>query len=126
MALENIGELWRRAGLAQRVVMLGLVLACAGGGFVLVRWASTPSLSLLYSGLDPEEAATIVERVRDAGIAYELKQGGTAVYVPTDKVYSLRLTMASAGLPTGNSAGGYGLWDQEAPFAPSPFSERVR
>lgn len=120
----NISEVWRRASLLQRVVLLGVVLGCVGGGVMLVNWARQPSLALLYSGLSPEEAANIVEKVRDAGVAYELRGGGTAVYVPEGQVYSLRLTMASAGLPAGGNVG-YQILDQES-FGASPFWERVR
>ncbi|MCD6304048.1 MAG: flagellar M-ring protein FliF [Planctomycetes bacterium] len=108
----------------QRVLLLGVLLGCAGGLFVLVNWARRPNMALLYSGLAPEEAATIVEKIRDQGLAYELKQGGTAIYVPQDKVYSLRLTMASAGLPTGDNRG-YQILDQ-GDIGESPFAERVK
>ena len=124
MAFENIGQVWQRASLIQRVLLLGVVLGCAAAGMLLVNWARQPNMALLYSGLDPEEAAGIVEKVRDAGIPYELKQGGTAVYVPEQRVYSLRLTMASAGLPTGENRG-YQILDQHT-IGESPFSERVK
>jgi len=124
VVLENIGQVWRRASMAQRVSLLAIVLGCLGGGALLVNWVRKPSLALLYSGLSPEEAAGIVEKVRDAGIPYDLKGGGTAVYVPEEKVYSLRLTMASAGLAVGDNRG-YQILDQES-FGQSPFSERVK
>jgi len=120
----SIGDLWQRASLLQRVVLLGVVLGCVGGAAVLVNWARQPSLALLYAGLGPEEAAAMVEKIRDAGVEYELKQGGSAIYVAEDKVPSLRLTLASAGLPTGQNPG-YTLIEQDS-FGLSPFTERVR
>jgi flagellar M-ring protein FliF len=124
VALQNLSEVWHRASLMQRLLLLAIVLACVGGGFLLVNWARQPSLALLYSGLAPEEAASIMEKVRDSGLPYQLKQGGTAIYVPEEKVYSLRLTMASAGLPAGDNRG-YQILDQES-LGASPFNERVR
>jgi flagellar M-ring protein FliF len=124
VALQNIGEVWHRASLMQRLLLLAIVLACVGGGFLLVNWARQPSLALLYSGLSPEEAASIMEKVRDSGLPYQLKQGGTAIYVPEEKVYSLRLTLAAAGLPAGDNRG-YQILDQES-LGASPFTERVR
>ena len=124
MGFRNIAEAWQRASLVQRAMLLAILLGCVGGAALLVNWASKPSLGLLYSGLAPEEAASMVEKLRDASIAYELKQGGTAVYVPEEKVYSLRLTMASAGLAVGDNRG-YQILDQES-FGQSPFSERVK
>ena len=78
---------------------------------------------MLYSGLSAEEAAAIVENIRDEGVAYELKAGGTAVYVPEQKVYPMRLLLAGQGLPTGDQAG-YRILDDEK-IGASPFIQRV-
>ncbi len=124
MALQNLGDLWQRAGLVQRVMLLAVVLGSIAGAVFLFNWARQPSLALRYGGLGEQEAARIVEKCRDAGVAVELKEGGTAVFVPQDKVYSLRLTMASAGLPAGDNRG-YQILDEQS-FGASPFTERVR
>jgi flagellar M-ring protein FliF len=121
--LQNFNELWRRTGLVQRVLLVGILLACIGASTVLVGWARKPSYSLLYAGLSPEEAAQIVEKARDEGIAHVVKDGGTTVYVASDKVYELRLKMASQGLP-GGSHEGYRILDQEK-IGTSPFVQKV-
>lgn len=122
-ALDNLGAAWGRTSIVQRVLLVGLLLGCIGAGAVLVMWMRQPHMAMLYSRLAPEEAAKIVEKVRDSGSPYELKDGGTTVYVPEDKVYSLRLTMASQGLPVGESAG-YRILDEEK-IGASPFTQRV-
>jgi len=114
---------WQRAGLIRRVVLVGVLLGCVGAAVLVVNWARKPRMALLYSGLAAEEAAKIVEKARDAGTPYELKDGGTTVYVPAEQVYSLRLTMAAQGLPTGDQAG-YNILDQES-FGVSPFKQQV-
>lgn len=122
-ALQDIRQVWERTGLLQRVLLLGILLGCIGAAVLLVGWARKPHMALLYSGLDAEEAAKIVEKVRDAGVPYELTAGGTTINVPAEKVYSLRLTMASAGLPTGQDRG-YGILDK-GEIGTSPFKERI-
>jgi len=124
VAFENFGQVWQRASLMQRVLLLGVTLGCVGSGVFLVNWARQPNMALLYGGLSPEDAAAMVEKIRDASVAYELKQGGTAVYVPEEKVYSLRLTLASAGLPTGENRGYQIL--EESRLGESPFAERMK
>ncbi len=121
--LSNIGEFWRSAGLIQRVVLLGILLACIGAGVLLVGWARRPEMGLLYSHLEPDEAARIVEKIREAKVVYELKDNGTSIHVPQGEVYSLRLTMAGAGLPTGGQAG-YKVLDENR-IGASPFIQRV-
>ena len=125
--MQGIAEAWRRAGLAQRVMLLAVLAGCLGAAALLVNWARKPSLALLYAGLPPEEAAAVVDKIRDEGVAYELRAGGTAVYVPEDKVYSLRLTLAgsSPGGGAGGGHAGYKLLNEQS-FGASPFHERIR
>jgi len=87
-------------------MLLGILLALLGAGGALVYWSTRPNMALLYAGLTPEEAASIVENIRDEDIPYELKNGGTSVYVPREKVYSVRLSLASAGMPVGQTQAG--------------------
>ena len=122
-SLDNLMEIWRRTSLVQRVLLLGIVLAFAGAAAALIYWVRQPDLAMMYSDLNPEEAAKIVEKIRDQGSPYELKNGGTTIYVPADKVYSLRLSMASQGLPKGDQMG-YRILDDEK-LGASPFSQRV-
>jgi flagellar M-ring protein FliF len=121
--LDNLSGLWQRAGIVQRVTLLSVVLACAGAGVLLVNWARRPSLALLYSGLSPQEASKIVEKLRDSDTPYELKEGGTAVYAPADKIYQLRLSLAGQNLPGGDQAG-YHILDEEK-LGASPFTQRL-
>ena len=122
-AIDNFRNLWERTSLIHRVMLLAIVLACGGAAALLVGWARKPDMAMLYSGLSAEDAAKVVDKVRDAGVQYELTAGGSTVNVPAEKVYSLRLTMASAGLPAGQ-AKGYRILD-ESKIGTSPFKERI-
>ena len=120
---ESLGQVWQRASLLNRVLLLTILLACVGAAAILVGWARKPQMSLLYSGLAREDAARVVDKIRDADIPYQLKEGGTTILVPEQEVYGLRLGMASQGLPTGDQAG-YRILDTEK-IGTSPFSQRV-
>ena len=116
-------QVWQQTSLIQRVLLVGILLACVGAGVLLFGWARKPHMGMLYCGLEPDEAATIVEKVRDAGVPYELTDGGTTINVPVEEIYSLRLTMAATGLPTGGQKG-YKILD-EAEFGASPGKLRI-
>lgn len=107
----------------QRVILVTMLLACAGASVFLVGWARKPDMALLYSSLSPEEAGKIVDKVVETGSPYEIRDGGGAIYVPQDKVYALRLSLASQGLPKGDQAG-YRILDEEK-IGISPFAQRV-
>ncbi len=101
-------------------ILLGLLVA--GGG--LVYWSTQPSMALLYAGLAPEEAASIVEKIGDQDVPYELKDGGSSIYVPQEKVYSIRLMLASEGMPVGQTQAGYEVLENQQ-IGTSPAVQRV-
>lgn len=102
--LKNLGPI-RLAAVA--AVMLGVL-----GFFVfLISRASTPDMSLLFSQLEPSDAAQIVDKVEAMGYPIEIRGGGTQVFVPQDKVARLRMEMAQSGLPTAGAVG-YEIFDR--------------
>jgi len=122
-SLQGVLEAWRRMGFIQRISLVSVLLACGAAAWLLVGWAQKPELALLYSRLDPQEAAEIVEKIRDADVPFELKDGGTSVYVPSGQVHTLRLQMAGEGLPAGGQQG-YRIIDSEK-IGASPFTQQV-
>ena len=55
-SLQNMADIWQKAGLVQRIMLLAVILACVGAAGLLFKWAWQPQMSLLYSGVAPEEA----------------------------------------------------------------------
>ncbi len=108
--------------LVNRIVLITVILACAGAAALLVGWASQPELALLYSRLSPEDAQRIVEKVREQGIAYELRDGGRTVFVEADRVNDLRLNMVGE-VQVGGDQPGFGLVEDEG-IGASPFRQR--
>ncbi len=72
---------------------------------VLFSLLSSGDYQLLYANLDVNDAATIVDVLRENGIPYKLDGGGSSILVPTASVYETRLTVASKGLPRGGIVG---------------------
>ena len=102
---ENLGRLWCQSTLTQRAIVLGMGFMLLGAFALLALWAGQKEMSLLYTGLSREEAARIVEKIREENIPYELADGGTTVYVPVEQVNPLRLSLAADGLPESGGAG---------------------
>jgi len=103
--LQKIRLVWDKIGLLQRVMLIAVALTVLGGAALLVRWARQPEMHLLYQGLSPDDAGRIVEKIGQQNIPYQLRSGGTSIYVPKEYVYRLRLEMAKDGLPSGGQAG---------------------
>ena len=120
---QKIEAIWQNVGIVQKILLIAILIAAVGGGTVLVKWAGRPDMGLLYSSLGEEEAAKIVEKIADKGVAYKLSNGGTSIYVPRETISGLRLEMAKEGLPEGGQKG-YGIFDDEK-IGTSPFVQNV-
>ncbi len=112
----------RRMALGQQLMLAGAFVAVAGLVFLVSRMGSSPEMGILYSDLEPQTAAAIVDELESRGVAYELTNGGQVVWVPQDMVANTRLDMSSAGLP--NSSDGWSILDSQG-ITSSEFDQRV-
>lgn len=86
-----------------------LVLA----GFMVFKWAATPTYSPLFSNMSSADASAVIDKLDADGIPYKITNGGATVMVPKDKVYSTRITLSGEGLPSNSAADGYGILDDQ-------------
>jgi flagellar M-ring protein FliF len=121
--LHKIALVWQKVSLVQRALLIAVLVATGLIAALLIHWARTPDMRMLYQDLQPAEASKITEKIGAKGIAYELRDGGTAVYVPREQVYQIRLDLAREGLPAGGQDG-YRLFDEEK-IGISPFVQNV-
>src|SRR5215510_10471547 len=86
--------LWANLSGAQRIALFSVVLMTVGTVSLLVHFAGEPDFTTLYANLTPEDAAQIADELSGANVRYELTAAGTAIQVPVERVYELRLQMA--------------------------------
>jgi len=120
---QKIVLIWQKVGLVQRALLIAVGLSVLTIGALLIHFSRRPDMRLLYQGLSPEEAAKITDKISERDIVYELREGGTTIYVPKEHVYQLRLDMAKEGLPQGQQSG-YRIFDDEK-IGVSPFVQNV-
>ncbi len=78
---------------------------------------------VLFSELNGEEAARVVDRLQADDVDYQLQDGGRTVLVPSDDMDSLKLLFAGEGLPTSGRIG-FEIFDKVA-FGQTEFLEHV-
>src|ERR1700722_7742354 len=83
----------------QLVTIVIVAIAVAGGVMGFSRWERESGLKPLYSGLAPEDASAIVQKLHEGGVDYKIVNNGTELLATEDKVPELRLEMAGLGLP---------------------------
>ena len=81
----------------QLVTIAIVAIAVAGGVMGFSRWERESGLRPLYSGLAPEDASAIVQKLHEGGVDYKIVNNGTELLAPEDKVPELRLEMAGLG-----------------------------
>lgn len=108
---QNIRHFLRRLSLGQKLAISLVLIGGLGVFGGIAFWAGQPDYALLFGNLDPADASKVVEALQNDGVKYELKNSGSAVYVPREDVYELRLRFAGEGLVSDGPVG-YELFDR--------------
>lgn len=106
--MQQITTLWNGLDPRRRIIVGLATVAMFAAVLGLARMASTPSMTLLYAGLEPGPAGEVVAALEQRGVAYEVRGG--SIFAESSRRDELRMTLASEGLPS-NSAKGYELLD---------------
>jgi flagellar M-ring protein FliF len=77
----------------------------------------------LFTNLSPDDAGEIVKKLKEQKIPFQIGDDGKAVMVPSDKVYELRLSLASDGLPQGGGVG-FEIFDRKN-FGMTEFVQKL-
>ncbi len=122
--LEALRGRWEGLAARTRALAIGGAAALAALVAMGVWVAGDPPMEVLFADLSSDDAGRIVEELGRLQVPYDRAEGGTTILVPSDRVHELRLTLASAGLPSGGSTG-FELFDEQR-IGESEFSERVK
>ncbi|MBF0455754.1 MAG: flagellar M-ring protein FliF [Magnetococcales bacterium] len=106
----------------------GLIVAIIATILALtaVIWYTTrPTYKVLFSGLPEQETGRVIEELTKTNIPYRLSLGGTTIEIPSEKVYDVRLQLATLGLPKQNSGVGYEIFDNGSLIGMTDFMQRM-
>jgi len=122
--LKNIIEMFRAIPLGRKISFAVTFLVLMGGFAAIFLWTNKTEYQVLFSNLDTTDAASITQKLSEDKTPYQLKDGGTAVLVPSDQVYQLRLDFASEGLPKGDNVG-FEVFDNMS-FGTTEFVQKLK
>ena len=118
--------IWSQLGVNQKLTVAASGFIVAVTLAVVVFFTSRTDFVLLYGGLDPKDAGDVVAVLDEQSVPYEAGAGGTSIKVPRSQVHSLRMTLASRGLPKSSGDGkGYELFDEKNTISMSDFVQQV-
>ena len=95
----------------QRMIILVALAGSVAGLIALALWTQQPDMQVLFTNLNGEDAAGIIDKLKETKVPYETAGGGSTVLVPSAQVHELRLSLATQGLPHGGGVG-YEIFDR--------------
>jgi flagellar M-ring protein FliF len=107
-----------------RRVLVGVVVVLSILGFgALIMVSNRIDYKPLFSNLSNEDTGEITKKLKEQKIPYRIAADGKAILVPTDKVYDLRISLASEGLPQGGGVG-FEIFDRKN-FGMTEFVQKL-
>ena len=107
----------------KRMLIAGVAFLSVMAFAVLIVVANRTDFRPLFTNLTAEDAGEIVKKLKDAKTPYQITADGKGILVPADKVYELRLTLASEGLPQGGGVG-FEIFDRKN-FGMTEFVQKL-
>jgi flagellar M-ring protein FliF len=124
--LNSLFQTLKNLGPARLVGIGGGGLAMLGFLIYLVARISSPTMEMLFGGLESGDANQIITRLASEKVAYELRNNGGEIWVPSDRKLEMRMKLAESGLPAGGSlATGYELFDKTDMMGSTSFVQNV-
>src|SRR4051812_45947914 len=120
---SSLLTLWSQLGLNQRVSLAVAAVAVIGGMIAVVLWSRRPDFQLLYARMGDKDSAAVISYLQAQNIPHQITGGGSNVSVPADRVYKIRMDLASKGLPSGDGVG-FEIFDK-GQFGLSDFVQRT-
>jgi len=110
---------------ASRIAAMGAVTIALIGFFVfLIMRVTTPQMTPLFTDLAYDDSAAIVKELDRQAVPYELRDDGSIVLVPKDRVTRLRMAFAEGGLPKGGGVG-YEIFDKSEVLGTTSFVQNI-
>ena len=115
--------IFNKLSMQQRLMIAGIaVVTFVLLGFIFFIF-NEPTYSTLYSNLSQEDASQVVNYLSAEKVPYKIIGNGTTITVPKDKIYKVRLDLASKGVPTSGVVG-YEIFDHNT-MGMSEFMQKI-
>jgi flagellar M-ring protein FliF len=124
LVLQGLVDFLKGLGASRLMAMIAVTAALIGFfAFVIMR-VTTPQMTTLFTDLSMEDSSSIIKDLDRQGIPYEMRNEGSVIMVPKDKVTRLRMKLAEGGLPKGGGVG-YEIFDKSDALGTTSFVQNI-
>ena len=121
--MDQLRKLIAGLSLFQRISIVAVAALMVAGLVAFSHYRHDADFHPLYTGMAPEDAATVVQKLKESGVEYHLADNGGTVLVPSANLADSRLALAAAGLPKSGRIG-FELFDKSN-FGATEFVEHI-
>jgi flagellar M-ring protein FliF len=107
--------------LKRKIALVAAIVMSVGLIAGVVFWSERIDYQVLYSNLSAEDAGQVVGKLKEMKIVYRAE--GNVIFVPSSRVYDLRLELAAMGIPQGGGVG-YEIFDKTQ-FGVTEFVQKL-
>jgi len=108
--LDRIGSWTGKLTFNQKVLLGAISLTAVLSVVIFTAWLDTEEMSVLFTNLEPEDAAMAIDELHKQNVDAELTDGGATIKVPSNQVHELRVGLAAKGIPAAGTVG-WGIFD---------------
>ncbi|UFZ03695.1 flagellar M-ring protein FliF [Bradyrhizobium ontarionense] len=122
--MQGLLDFLKGLGAARLTAMIAVTAALIGFfGFVIMR-VTAPQMTTLFTDLGLDDSSSIIKDLERQGIPFEMRNEGSVILVPKDKVTRLRMKLAEGGLPKGGGVG-YEIFDKSDALGTTSFVQNI-
>jgi flagellar M-ring protein FliF len=121
--IDRIVTTFKAVPLSRKIALGIFAMVMVAGFTTLFIWTNKTQFKAAYSGLSKEDAAGVVDKLKESNTPYQLTGDGTTILVPEAIVYDVRLSMAKEGIPKGGHVG-FEIFDKTE-FGTTEFVQKI-
>jgi flagellar M-ring protein FliF len=121
--LDRLKTLYASLSKRQLITIAATFVGVVGLLVIWAYWLNAPDYRLLFSDMDADSAAQVIQKLKAEKISYELSDDGHAIKVPAAKLDELRIDLSAQGLPATGRIG-FEIFDRTQ-FGQTDFLEHV-
>jgi flagellar M-ring protein FliF len=108
---------------SRKMTLAGVAVAVALSIGAFVWFMNQADYRVLFSNLSSGDAATILTKLKEKKVPYQLSVAGDVISVPAGRVSELRLELAADGIPQGGGVG-FEIFDNKT-FGTTEFEKQL-
>ncbi len=121
--ITELTTLFNKLSVPQRLIIGGAIFGSFVVLGIIMMFMNEPEYGTLFTNLQQEDAAKVVEHLNKQQIPYSVADDGRIIKIPDNQVYETRLELSSQGIP-GSGIVGYEIFDKNT-MGMSEFMQKL-